>query len=190
MAVARRVRSPAASASSVPSRGWRGGRRTVVRRTDQPQATSLSPPHRHRAGSRRRRLDRGMERRPETLHLDQDRWPGRSRPASCTSDSLTIRARGCGNTSPNARTYPPICSPGSQAILTRRSGPRSRGGGRRPRDRPMGPAHRPRRRGSCGCRIRCRRPTSWRDCSPIRSPAPGGRTPSSPDSGTGHTAGW
>ncbi|AXO35376.1 hypothetical protein MicB006_3095 [Micromonospora sp. B006] len=42
-----------------------------------------------------------------------------ARPASCTSDSSTIRTGWYGDTSPNATTYRPICSPGSPRTLTR-----------------------------------------------------------------------
>ncbi|MTJ60576.1 hypothetical protein GL309_03215 [Nocardia seriolae] len=47
--------------------------RTLVRRADQPQTAPLGPPQRHRTQGRRPSLDQRLERRPETVRLDQDR---------------------------------------------------------------------------------------------------------------------
>jgi hypothetical protein len=51
------------------------GPAALVRRTHQPQTPPLRPPQRHRTRSRRPPLDQRMERRPQTLRLDQDRRP-------------------------------------------------------------------------------------------------------------------
>src|SRR5437762_435611 len=66
-------------------------RRTVVRRADQPQAAPIRPSQRHRPGSRCERLDPGMERRPETLCVDQDRRrdPRNTRRLLSTNQRLT-----------------------------------------------------------------------------------------------------
>jgi len=50
-------------------------RRTVVRRAHQPQTPPLSAPQRHRTRSRHPTVDQPLERRSQTLRLDQDRRP-------------------------------------------------------------------------------------------------------------------
>jgi DDE superfamily endonuclease len=45
---------------------------TLVRRPDQPQTPPQHPPQRQATRNRRHRLDHGVEREPEAVHLDED----------------------------------------------------------------------------------------------------------------------
>ena len=64
-------------------------RRTLVRRAHPQAAATLRPQVRRRAHRRPQRLDRGLERQPETVRLAQDRRPDPRQPQEILNEPLT-----------------------------------------------------------------------------------------------------